>query len=107
VRRLYEARRNLLHANIAAIPGIQCRLPQGAFYLFPSVAGLYGKRTPDGQVLASDQDVASYLLEAAGVAVMDGVAYGMPGYLRLSFAASDEVIQAGCAQIAQACAALT
>jgi len=106
VRQLYEARRNLMHEKIAAIPGMACRLPQGAFYLFPSVAGLYGRRTPDGQVLRSDQDVASYLLEAAGVAVMDGAAYGMPGHLRLSFAASDEVIKQGCGKIAQACAAL-
>jgi len=106
VRQLYEARRNLMHAKIAAIPGMQCRLPQGAFYLFPSVTGLYGKRTPDGAVLQNDQDVASYLLEAANVAVMDGAAYGMPGYLRLSFAASDEVIKAGCEKITQACAAL-
>jgi len=106
VRRLYETRRNLMHAKIAAIPGIDCGLPQGAFYLFPSIAGLYGKRTPDGQLLQSDQDVARYLLEAASVAVMDGAAYGTPGHLRLSFAASNEAIETGCAQIARACAAL-
>jgi len=107
VRCLYEERRNLMHANIAAIPGVQCRKPQGAFYLFPSITGLYGKRTPEGHTLQSDQDVAQYLLQAAGVAVMDGSAYGTPGHLRLSFAAATEAIEAGCAQIAQACAALT
>jgi len=106
VRRVYEARCNLMHAKIAAIPGVQCRLPSGAFYLFPSVAGLVGKRTPDGQTLQSDLDVAAYLLEAAGVSVMHGSAYGMPGHLRLSFATSTGTIDAGCAQIAQACAAL-
>jgi len=106
IRKLYQARRDRMHAQIAAIPGVECRLPQGAFYLFPSIAGLLGKRTPDGRTLRSDQDVALYLLEAANVAVMDGTAYGTPGHLRLSFAAATEVIDAGCAAITRACAAL-
>ncbi|VFR36225.1 Aspartate aminotransferase [plant metagenome] len=105
-RQVYEHRRNVMYKAVSAIPGVDCRLPQGAFYLFPSVQALLGKRTPGGQVVADDRDLVMYLLDEAGVAVMDGSAYGMPGHLRLSFATSLQTIERGCARMAQACARL-
>ncbi|MNR55390.1 aspartate aminotransferase [compost metagenome] len=74
--------------------------------MYPSVEGLLGKRTPAGRVLETDLDVVMYLLDEAGVAVLDGAAYGLSPYLRLSFATSMENIEEGCRRIREACAAL-
>jgi aspartate aminotransferase len=100
---IFHARRDRIVALLNAIPGIRCPQPQGAFYTYPCVAGLVGRRTPQGKTLDSDLDVVMYLLDEAGVAVLDGAAYGMSPYLRLSFAASMESIEEGCRRIAQAC----
>ncbi|QHJ00429.1 aminotransferase class I/II-fold pyridoxal phosphate-dependent enzyme [Xylophilus rhododendri] len=105
-RDLFEQRRDRMVSGLATIPGVSCSSPDGAFYLFPSVQGLLGKTTPQGRLLAGDPDVAAYLLDAVGVASVDGSSYGMPGYLRLSFATSAAEIDRGCAAIAQAVAAL-
>jgi aspartate aminotransferase len=75
--------------------------------VFPSVAGLLGRKTPAGQVLASDLDVTLFLLDHAGVAVIDGSSYGMPAHLRLSFATSVDQIEAGCAAMRSAVQALS
>jgi aspartate aminotransferase len=77
-------------------------VPDGAFYVFPSVAGLLGRKTPEGRVLANDFDVMQFLLDHAGVAAVDGGSYGMPAHLRLSFATAIEQIEAGCAAIREA-----
>ncbi|MDP6709000.1 MAG: aspartate transaminase, partial [Alphaproteobacteria bacterium] len=69
--------------------------------------GLAGRRTPDGTVLQDDADVVAYLLEAAGVAVVPGGAYGVSGYFRVSFAASMEALEEGARRIHRACDALT
>ena len=103
---LYASRRDRIVSLLGAIEGIRCPVPDGAFYVYPSVQGLLGRATPAGQVLATDLDVVMYLLEGANVAVLDGTAYGLSPYLRLSFATSMENIEAGCARIAAACAAL-
>jgi aspartate aminotransferase len=89
------------------IPGIRCAPPDGAFYLFASVAGLIGATTPAGKTLSSDVDVLLYFTEAAGVAAIDGASYGLPAHLRLSFATAIEQIEAGCAALARAVEALT
>ncbi|ARP85373.1 aminotransferase class I/II-fold pyridoxal phosphate-dependent enzyme [Bordetella genomosp. 9] len=102
----FHARRDRIVSLLNAIPGITCRDPQGAFYVYPSVAGLLGRRTPQGKLLESDLDVVMYLLDEAGVAVLDGAAYGLSPYLRLSFATSMESIEEGCRRIAEACARL-
>jgi aspartate aminotransferase len=104
--RLFETRRDHMVERLNQIPGFHCLQPDGAFYVFPSVAGLVGARTPAGKVLANDVDVTLYLLEQAAVATMDGASYGMPGHLRLSFATSLEQIDIGCLAIAHAVAAL-
>ena len=95
-RQRFEARRNRMTRRLDALPGIDCAAPDGAFYLFPSVAGLIGRARPDGQRLASDLDVSLYFLDEAGVACIDGGSYGMPGHLRFSFATSEAQIDAGC-----------
>jgi len=103
---VFHQRRDRIVALLNAVPGIRCPQPQGAFYVYPSVEGLLGKRTPAGRVLEHDLDVVMYLLDEAGVAVLDGAAYGLSPYLRLSFATSMENIEEGCRRIREACAAL-
>jgi aspartate aminotransferase len=105
-RAVFEERRDRLVRGLSAIDGIDCAPPDGAFYAFPSVAGLLGRRTPSGTALASDVDMGAYLLDSAGVAGVDGDSYGMPGHLRLSFATSLEQIDRGCEAIARAVSAL-
>jgi aspartate aminotransferase len=85
---------------------MSCRKPDGAFYVYPSCAGLIGRRRPDGQVLTSDLDVALYFLEEAGVAVLDGSAYGLSPYLRMSIATSLAAIEDACARMKRASDAL-
>ncbi|MFY0480921.1 aminotransferase class I/II-fold pyridoxal phosphate-dependent enzyme [Achromobacter marplatensis] len=103
---VFHQRRDRIVALLNAVPGIRCPQPQGAFYVYPSVDGLLKKRTPAGRVLETDLDVVMYLLDEAGVAVLDGAAYGLSPYLRLSFATSMENIEEGCRRIHEACAAL-
>lgn len=103
---IYQRRRDLMHTRLSAIPGLECELPQGAFYIYPDVSGLIGKIKPDGDTLETDLDVTLYFLSEAGVAVMDGTAYGLSPCLRLSFATSEDIIAEGCDLIAKACAAL-
>lgn len=99
---LFEQRRDRILTLLRAIPGLRCVEPEGAFYVFPSVEGLLGATTQAGRTLSTDVDVMMYLLEDAGVATIDGSSYGLPGYLRMSFATSVEQIGAGCAAIAEA-----
>jgi aspartate aminotransferase len=104
---IYRQRRDRTAQRINAIPGLSCQMPDGAFYLYVNCAGLIGKRTPDGATLADDGDVVMYLLEAAGVAVVAGAAYGLSPYFRLSIATSIENLMAGCDRIADAVATLS
>lgn len=103
---LYRKRRDRMVELLGEAPGLDVRAPAGAFYLYPCVAGLIGKTTPNGKTLETDTDVALYLLEAANVAVVDGGAYGLSPYIRLSFATGIETIEQGCANVVAACEAL-
>ncbi len=103
---MFQQRRDFVVEALNRIPGISVHVPQGAFYLFPSCAGVIGRRTPQGQLIATDKDFAHYLLSAEGVAVMDGAAYGLSPYLRISIASSIEVLGEACTRIERACAAL-
>lgn len=105
--RLYGERRDRIVALLSAVPGLRCQAPQGAFYVYPAVEGLLGRRASDGRVLGSDLDVVMYLLDVAGVAALDGSAYGLSPYLRLSFATSMAQIEEGCRRIHEACARLS
>lgn len=104
--KVYRERRDRAHTLINAIPGLSCTLPDGAFYLFPSCAGIIGKTKPDGKKIENDLDFALYLLEVAGVASVHGGAYGLEPYFRISTATSMEVIEQACTQISAAVAQL-
>ncbi|CCH05540.1 aminotransferase class I/II-fold pyridoxal phosphate-dependent enzyme [Achromobacter xylosoxidans] len=104
---VFHARRDRIVTLLDAVPGIRCPRPQGAFYVYPNVEGLLGRRTPAGALMRTDLDVVMFLLDEAGVAVLDGTAYGLSPYLRLSFATSMDNIEEGCRRIAQACGRLT
>jgi len=105
--RVYRERRDRTAAGLDAIPGLSCRVPEGAFYLYVNCAGLIGRSTPDSKRLATDGDVVLYLLERAGVAVVAGEAYGLSPYFRLSIATSIETLDAGVARIGRAVAELS
>jgi aspartate aminotransferase len=105
-KRIFEERRNLIVRLLNEAPGLSCHAPDGAMYVYCSCAGLLGKRTPAGKVLAGDEDVAVYLLEAANVAVVHGAAYGLSPYIRASFAASLETLRDAGGRIVEACRAL-
>jgi aspartate aminotransferase len=102
----FERRRDKVVAGLNAVEGLSCRVPEGAFYVFPSCGALLGSQAPDGRVIATDEDLALYLLEAAGVGLVHGSAFGCPGHIRLSYAASDETLDRAIGRIASACAAL-
>ena len=104
---MYRERRDRALELINAIPGLGCRTPGGAFYLFVNCSGLIGRSTPQGKRLESDVDVALYLLDAEGVAMIPGSAYGVAPYFRMSIATSIGVIEEGCKRIARAVAALS
>jgi aspartate aminotransferase len=101
--RIYHERRDRMLEGLREAAGIDCLTPDGAFYVFASCAGLIGRRTAGGGVLASDVDVLSHLLEEAGVAVVSGDSYGASPYVRLSFATSMERIDEGCRRMRAFC----
>lgn len=103
----YRRRRDFVVAAMNAIPGIECRVPDGAFYVFPGCQRLLGKRTPAGKVIANDTDLVMYFLGEAGVALVPGSAFELPGHFRISYAASDADLAEGMKRIAHACAGLT
>jgi aspartate aminotransferase len=89
-----------------AADGIECIKPEGAFYVYPSCAGCIGKTTPSGKVIESDGDFVTYLLEDQGVATVQGEAFGLSPYFRISYATSTEALTEACTRIQKACAAL-
>lgn len=101
-RLIYQQRRDLALRLINAIPGLNCRKPEGAFYLYVNCSGMIGRRTPEGKLLETDMDVVMYLLEGVGVAVVAGTVYGLSPYFRMSIATSNEVIEDGCRRLAKA-----
>jgi aspartate aminotransferase len=102
----FARRRTLVVDGLNVIAGLSCRTPDGAFYVFASCAGLLESRAPDGRRIATDEDFALYLLDAAGVGLVHGSAFGCPGYIRLSYAASETKLAHAIERIAAACAAL-
>ena len=100
---VFRERRDTALAVLTGTSGLRIVEPQGAFYVFPDCRGLLGKRAPTGEVINTDTELTHYLLREAGVAVIDGHAYGAPGTFRLSFAASLDDIRQGCSAIRAAC----
>ena len=99
----FVRRRDLVVNLLNQIDGLSCLTPQGAFYVYPSCAGVIGKVTPDGQKISNDEDFMSYLLESEGIAGVHGAAFGLSPYFRLSYATSDEILKDACARIKRAC----
>ena len=104
---IFQDRRDSVVAQLNAIPGITCHLPEGAFYVFPSCAGMIGKKTPTGQLIQTDEDFVLYLLDSEKLAGVHGAAYGSAPFFRFSFATSMAVLNEGCARLKRACAQLT
>src|SRR5271166_3966859 len=103
---IFKERRDLCVSMLNQARGIQCPKPEGAFYVYPSCAGTIGKRTPDGKTIVNDEDFVRYLLEAEGVAVVHGEAFGLSPHFRISYATSNEVLRDACDRIDRACRAL-
>ncbi len=103
---VFLRRRGLVAGLLNEIDGITCAVPEGAFYVYPSVAGLMGKRTPAGNVIATDEDFALELLTAVGVAVVHGAAFGLSPHFRVSYAAADAQLIEACGRIKRFCEAL-
>ncbi len=104
---VFKERRDLVVELLNTCPGLQCHKPEGAFYVYPSCAGTIGKKTPSGASIKSDTDFVTYLLEAEGVAAVQGEAFGLSPYFRISYATSTEALREACARIKSACEALT
>jgi aspartate aminotransferase len=102
----FKARRDLVVAMLNQAKGLRCTRPEGAFYVYPSCAGAIGKTTPKGATIADSEGFASYLLEAEGVAVVHGTAFGLDPYFRISYATATELLEDACARIQRACANL-
>jgi len=103
---VFKQRRDMVVAMLNKCPGLLCPMPEGAFYVYPSCAGVIGKTTPDGKKIESDGDFVTYLLEAAGVAAVQGEAFGLSPYFRISYATATEVLEEACTRIKGACEAL-
>ena len=104
---LFQRRRDLVVAMLNQAPGIICPEPEGAFYVYPSIAGCLGKTSPAGIVIDNDEVFATALLEETGVAVVFGAAFGLSPNFRVSYATSDEALKEACQRIINFCKALT
>ena len=103
---VFKERRDLVVSMLNQANGITCRTPEGAFYVYPSCAGTIGKTAPNGQKITNDTDFVTYLLETEGVAVVQGAAFGLSPYFRISYATATELLEDACRRIQRACAAL-
>jgi aspartate aminotransferase len=102
--KLFEGRRDLVVSMLNQARGIKCPTPEGAFYVYPSCEGLIGKTAPSGRVIGSDADFAVELLEAEGVAVVFGAAFGLSPFFRISYATANAVLEDACQRIQRFCA---
>ncbi len=102
----FKQRRDLVVKMLNEAEGITCATPEGAFYVYPSCKGLIGKTAPSGVVIDSDETFTTELLNAEGVAVVQGAAFGLSPYFRISYATSDAVLAEACTRIQKFCASL-
>ena len=102
-REVFQRRRDFMVDLLNQAPGISCEVPGGAFYAFADCSGLIGKRSPAGRELVNDEAVALALLEEANVAVVQGSAFGLSGYLRIAYALDDDSLRAACQAIHRFC----
>ncbi len=106
MRVAYKRRRDMVVEMLNQAPGIRCRKPEGAFYVFPSMQGCIGKTTKGGKLIQTDEDFCIALLEEEGVACVHGAAFMYPGFFRISYATSDEELKDACTRIQRFCAGL-
>jgi len=105
-RDIFQQRRDLVVSMLNQAKGISCPVPEGAFYVYPSVAGCIGKTAPSGNVIENDEDFVTELLETEGVAVVPGTAFGLGPNFRVSYATSTQALEDACERIQRFCAAL-
>ena len=105
--KIFQDRRDLVVSMLNQAPGLSCPTPEGAFYVYPSVKGTIGKKTPDGQVIETDGDFVTYILESEGVAAVQGEAFGLSPHFRISYATSTELLEEACQRIQRAAAAMS
>ena len=106
-QKLFEGRRDLVVSMLNQAKGINCPTPEGAFYVYPSIAALIGKKTRDGKVIDCDETFATELLETECVALVYGGAFGLSPNFRISYATSTECLEDACARIQRFCASLS
>jgi len=104
---IYKERRDLVVEMLNAAPGVQCHKPEGAFYVFPNVAGCLGKTSKGGRKIDTDTDFALALLEEHYVALVQGSAYGMSPYVRISYATDTDSLRDACTRIQEFCKGLS
>jgi aspartate aminotransferase len=105
-QRVFEGRRDLVVSMLNQSNGIECPVPEGAFYVYPSIRKLIGTRAPNGTTIETDEDFANELLDAEGVAVVHGAAFGLSPFFRISYATSDKVLEDACSRIQRFCGSL-
>ncbi len=103
---VFKERRDLIVSMLNQATGINCRTPEGAFYVYPSCKGTIGKTTPAGKTIETDTDFVTYLLEGEGVAVVQGSAFGLAPHFRISYATATDLLEEAGRRIQRACAAL-
>jgi aspartate aminotransferase len=106
-QKLFQGRRDLVVSMLNQAPGLKCPTPEGAFYVYPSMAELVGKTTPSGRTIGSDQDFVEALLDAEGVAVVHGAAFGLSPFFRISYATSNALLEEACTRIQRFCGNLS
>ena len=106
-QKLFEGRRDLVVSMLNQANGVKCPVPEGAFYVYPSVAALIGKKTPGGKMIDTDETFALELLDAEGVAVVHGTAFGLGPNFRISYATSNACLEDACARIQRFCGSLS
>ena len=102
----YQARRDMVVAMLREAKGLSCDIPQGAFYVFPSIEDCLGKTSPGGRELVTDEDFVTALLEEEGVAAVHGSAFMFPGYMRISYATDTDSLRKACTRIQRFCAGI-
>jgi len=103
---VFQSRRNLVVEMLNAAEGLDCPTPEGAFYVYPSIAGCIGKTTPNGKTISNDEDFVTYILEDYGVAAVHGEAFGLSPHFRVSYATSTQALTQACTRIQDACSNL-
>ncbi len=105
-RKIFEARRDLVVSMLGQAKYLKCPSPEGAFYVYPSIAEAIGRKAPNGKTIETDEDFVSALLESEGVAVVQGSAFGLGPNFRVSYATATEVLEDACTKIQRFCASL-